>query len=93
MKQRNGDLEGKLQQDTESQVSYDLTQGTFGSSSTILHLFTEREANFKDGVGVEKDNVRENIVIEKIARLRLRFENQCVEASTIDRECQCIWYV
>ena len=42
MKQRNGDLEGKLQQDTESQVSYDLTQGTFGSNSTILHLFTEQ---------------------------------------------------
>ena len=39
MKQRNSEIEGKLQQDIQIQVSYDKKQSTRGSSSTILYPY------------------------------------------------------
>ena len=41
MKQRNSEIEGKLQQDIQIQVSYDKKQSILGRSSTILHPLTE----------------------------------------------------
>ena len=43
VKQRNNELEGKLQRDIKIQLSYDLNQRTLGASSTILHPLTDVE--------------------------------------------------